>query len=84
MRNRTSNPKGPAALASEKPGNEPMLTEPEAARFLKLSPRTLQHWRIRGEGPLFVSLGRAVRYSPRDLDAWLARRTRASTSQKVN
>ena len=40
-----------------------LLTEFPAAEVLNLSIRTLQAWRLRGGGPLFVRLsGRAVRY----------------------
>ncbi|RTL88153.1 MAG: DNA-binding protein [Hyphomicrobiales bacterium] len=57
-----------------------MLTENEAANLLSISHRTLQAWRIKGEGPLFVSVGRLVRYRQADLDAWLESRKSASTS----
>jgi hypothetical protein len=48
-----------------------LLTEAEAADFLRLSVRTLQAWRIRIAGPAFVQVGRAVRYRRRDLIAWI-------------
>ena len=48
-----------------------LLTEAEAADFLRLSARTLQAWRIRIAGPAFVQVGRAVRYRRRDLIAWI-------------
>jgi Helix-turn-helix domain len=48
-----------------------LLTEAEAADFLRLSVRTLQAWRIRIAGPSFVHVGRAVRYRRRDLIAWI-------------
>ena len=44
------------------------------------SSRTLETWRVRGGGPLFLKVGRRVIYRRRDLDAWLAERERASTS----
>lgn len=48
-------------------GTEPAyLSEQEAARRTRLSRRTLQGWRARGEGPRYVKLGRAVRYPIRD------------------
>ena len=53
----------------------------EAAQWLGLSPATLEAWRVRGGGPEFVKLGRAVRYSDEALDAFKARNTRTSTSQ---
>ncbi len=57
-----------------------LLTEAQSADFLSLSIRTLQAWRVRGGGPLFVRAGRAVRYRRRDLIAWMDQNTAASTS----
>ncbi|MDO8420690.1 MAG: helix-turn-helix domain-containing protein [Parvibaculum sp.] len=59
---------------------EPLLTEIQAAEFLNLSPRTLQAWRIKGGGPCFARLGRAVRYRQADLNQWLDAQTLAHTS----
>jgi predicted DNA-binding transcriptional regulator AlpA len=56
------------------------LRAPEAARYLGLSPSTLAKMRLRGDGPVFLKLNRAVAYDSRDLDQWLADRRRASTS----
>ena len=50
---------------------EALLMEVCAAKFLKLSVRTLQAWRLRGDGPAYVRAGRAIRYSRRDLVAWI-------------
>lgn len=57
-----------------------LLNETQAAEYLGLSVRTLQAWRVRGGGPVFVKLGRAVRYRPDDLNAWINERMAASTS----
>ena len=46
------------------------LTTVEAASFLNLSNRTLEDWRLRGGGPAFRKLGRAVRYAVADLNAF--------------
>jgi hypothetical protein len=43
------------------------LTTTQAAIYLNLSPRTLEKYRITGEGPHFYRYGRAVRYSINDL-----------------
>ncbi len=41
-----------------------MLTTRELAEELGISPRTIEAWRVTGEGPLFVRLSRSlVRYS---------------------
>ena len=54
-----------------------LLTEAQAADVLNLSVRTLQAWRLKGGGPLFVHAGRAVRYRRRDLFAWVNSNTKA-------
>jgi len=58
-----------------------LLTEAQAADFLSLSMRTLQAWRVRGGGPLFVRCGRAVRYRLRDVLAWIDAKTVTSTTE---
>lgn len=65
-----------------KPTPTPLLmTEQEAAKLLGLSPRTLQKWRITGNGPVFVrASARAIRYQRPDLERWVEDRRRASTS----
>lgn len=50
----------------------PMLTPGEAAKFLRLEPRTLESWRGRGIGPKFVRYSaRCVRYRLKDLQDWI-------------
>ena len=56
------------------------LTTSEAAAYLGLATSTLNKWRCSGDGPEFVKLGRAVRYRPEDLDAFLAARRLTSTA----
>jgi hypothetical protein len=52
-----------------------LLMEVHAAEFLSLSVRTLQAWRLRGDGPPFVQAGRAVRYRRSDLVLWINENT---------
>jgi len=59
-----------------------MLTTHEAASYLRLSTRTLERLRVSGTGPKFVRLGHSIRYRQQDLDAHVAARVVASTSQK--
>ena len=54
----------------------------EAAGYLGLKKCTLEAWRCRGGGPVFLKLGKAVRYRKKDLDAFLNSRLRTSTSMK--
>ena len=49
-----------------------VLVAVEAAKFLKLSPRTLEKWRSEGLGPPVLRMGRRVAYARRDLVRWLA------------
>ncbi|MGE0187681.1 MAG: helix-turn-helix domain-containing protein [Hyphomonadaceae bacterium] len=51
------------------------LTVEEAAQVLCVSVKTLEAWRRLGKGPMFVKLGRAVRYTMRDLDQFTRERT---------
>ena len=60
----------------------PLLNEDEAARFLKLTRRTLQAWRLQGIGPPHVRISRrAVRYRVGDLVEYVEGKVRASTSE---
>jgi predicted DNA-binding transcriptional regulator AlpA len=52
-----------------------ILNEREAAEFLKVSCRTLQAWRCARVGPLFVRVGRSVRYRRSDLFDWIETNT---------
>ena len=56
------------------------LTERQAASHLNLKTKTLQAWRVRGDGPKYLKLGKAVRYRLSDLLAFENERTRTSTS----
>ncbi len=57
------------------------LIQAEAARYLRLSGRSLERHRVAGTGPQFVKLGRRVLYRHSDLDDWAASRTFRSTSE---
>ena len=56
------------------------LSTREAAALLGLSERTLERYRVTGEGPEYMKFGRRVRYEQADLDGWADRRRRRSTS----
>ena len=52
----------------------------EAAEYVGLSESMLAKMRCLGGGPVYLKLGRAVRYRQDDLDEWLnARRVRHSS-----
>ena len=56
------------------------LNTREAADHLGLSTRTLDRYRVSGDGPVFLRFGGRVRYLREDLDAWARTRRRKSTS----
>ena len=60
--------------------NVTLLTEQQAAQFLSVGDKCLQAWRVRGGGPVFLKVGRLVRYTQSDLETWLLTRRRESTS----
>ena len=48
-----------------------LLTTTEAAAYVGLSPRTLERYRVIGDGPPYLRVGRRVLYRRADLDAWI-------------
>jgi predicted DNA-binding transcriptional regulator AlpA len=58
-----------------------LLNQKQAAGILGISVRTLERHRVAGTGPRFSRLGRLVRYRERDLDDWVSRSLRTSTSE---
>ena len=56
------------------------LRTPEAARFLGLSGRTLEKHRTYGTGPCYSKIGGRVVYRLDDLQAWVQRGNKRSTS----
>jgi predicted DNA-binding transcriptional regulator AlpA len=60
-----------------------LLTEQEAALELNCSESFLAKSRMRGTGPAFIKIGRAVRYSRSALQQYKLACTRLSTSQQA-
>jgi excisionase family DNA binding protein len=46
------------------------LTDVEVAVRLGVSRFTVRSWRLKGTGPRFLKMGRAVRYRPQDVDEY--------------
>jgi hypothetical protein len=59
----------------------PMLSTAEAAARVGCAPVTLARYRIAGDGPIFVKIGRLVKYRDDDLENWIVGKRRTSTSQ---
>jgi hypothetical protein len=58
-----------------------VMTTKEAGRFLGLSHRTLEDWRLNGRGPRFRVWGRMVRYHIADLLAFVDGPSFANTGE---
>lgn len=76
-----------SCLTDPEPAGRPIPRDPdallfgaEAASLVALSIRTFEALRLRGGGPPFIKLGRAVRYRRGDVLAWAAGKLRRSTS----
>lgn len=61
--------------------NNNILNDFQASQYLNLSRSWLRQSRMRGTGPKFLKLGRAVRYRLEDLEAWLLQHQRQNTIQ---
>lgn len=64
---------------------QPLLNEREVASLLGISVRTVQDWRQSGDGPPFLKLSKrkrgAVRYDPRDVQAYVRERRVQTTDE---
>ncbi len=56
--------------------SEALINDLEAARLLGLSAATLRNWRVQGRGPKWVTLGRAIRYNPKDIQRFIESQTK--------
>ena len=55
----------------------------DAAAYIGIAPSTLEKMRLTGTGPIYQKAGpRIVVYDIQDIDAWLTKRRRVSTSDK--
>lgn len=52
---------------------EVLFGEADLSAALKVSRAALRQWRAAGQGPAYLRVGRAIRYRPSDVDAWLQR-----------
>lgn len=48
------------------------LTRQQVADLTGFAVITLDIWRMKGRGPRFMKVGRCVRYTRADIDAWMA------------
>ena len=73
----TTNPKSESGDWPE------LLTVQEAAKFLRLTRSTLDHYRCEGRGPIYRKHGARVFYPKPELIRWSERNSYASTSQRI-
>jgi predicted site-specific integrase-resolvase len=61
-----------------------ILTEAEAAAWLRVKIFTLRKWRREGRGPPYSRCGgRLIRYAADDLTDWIGRNTFTSTANEL-
>lgn len=60
----------------------PFVDTEAAARYLALSPHSLECYRSLGGGPPFYKFGKFVRYAVADLEGWAAERRHDRTAGK--
>jgi hypothetical protein len=63
--------------------NDVFLNQKDVARRWSISPRTLERWRVVGQGPRFVKIGAHVLYRLCDVQAYEIKRIRTSTRADV-
>jgi excisionase family DNA binding protein len=63
--------------------SEAYLTPLDAAKYVCLSVSTLAKLRVYGGGPVFVRIGRSVRYRRADVDDYMQARLATSTSSPI-
>lgn len=59
----------------------PLLNTREAANYLGCSTALLEKLRWKGSGPVFIKVGKSVRYRKSAIDIWLRSRERTATNQ---
>jgi predicted DNA-binding transcriptional regulator AlpA len=58
-----------------------LLDEREVSKRLSVSVNTLRYWRLTGDGPNWVKLGRLVRYDAAALENFVERNLRVSKAR---
>lgn len=71
---------------AERVFTSPWMTTEEAARYVRVASRTLEGYRISGDGPAYHRQGaRVVFYHKDDLDAWRGKgRASNTTEERLN
>ena len=65
-------------------GDDVLLTPQQLSKYLGVTTKCLERWRMSGEGATFIRLSRKViRYRMDDVVAFINRRAVASTATKI-
>ena len=59
-----------------------LYNEKETVKLLSLSVKTLQRYRYTGGGPIYIKLGKSVRYKESDIEKYVSERTRYITTEQ--
>jgi hypothetical protein len=59
------------------------MTPDKLGELIHRPPSILAKWRLTGEGPPYIKLGRRVLYDLADVEAWIAAHRRRSTSERA-
>ena len=65
-------------------GRDGLKDTHQAAAYLQCSASFLEKRRCFGGGPVYVRIGRAIRYRISDLDAWVAKQAHSNTASQVS
>ncbi|WP_319498031.1 helix-turn-helix domain-containing protein [uncultured Cohaesibacter sp.] len=58
-----------------------LYTPEQTGEILKMATQTLAKWRMTGEGPRFLKFGNRIRYTEKDLLAYINDNTKQHTGQ---
>ena len=62
--------------------DETLINDVEAAKVLGVAPATMRKWRCQGKPPVFLKIGRLIKYRTGDLYAHRESCKKTSTSQE--
>jgi hypothetical protein len=80
----TTKPQSPPVSDPRTEGGRDLLTETGVKLRFGIAPRSLQRWRLTGEGPPYVRVGeRRILYRVVDIERWLDERTFSSAAAEI-
>lgn len=64
--------------------NDPLVSTQEFSRMTGIKPRTIERWRLLGQGPCFCRVGgKLVRYRVSAIEAWLQQHGASPEAQQT-